>query len=621
MPGYRGAEGNLEKHRITIAVSPKALPDRKSFPGDDPVRWVYFGKDPLRERELEKSGGSAFARLEIARDLEETADAIRSEHVAWIDAISGEHAGETSWWFENIASRNIYSSDLFLTCCYVVLFAKLHNEDARSPALIVADSPGLAFSIASWAEKQGARVLLLGGYRKYTQRCAGIARFCLRWADFVATSCLRRITAALVRIPDPLDKPQDPATILVNTFVHDSGISEDGVFRDRYLPGLAEYFQKNNRPFMIHPVLAGFGHRFLPVFGKISRSSTDFIIEENYLKVQDYLHAWACPFGLLVRTVHAPAFHGFSLDSLLREDRLKGDIKNTLQALLVVRLALRLKERGFQAGALTGWYENQPQDRALIGALRQHYPGIRIAGAQMLVHYPNFLSMYPTPAEMNAGIVPDLVLATSRQQCGMCRVFAPSLHCQPAAALRYTHVFDTGTERKSHGNNILVLSSGILDETLEFLLMMQEVANRLGEGAKIRVQLHPDIDMSEIARQVPEIASDPRLLLVRGPLADELRHAAVVISKSSGSIVEAAARGIPVIFVANRTKLNLNPLAGVSSPLVSECYSAGEVAGAIRIILSAPEEERQQYPEWGRELRDLFFLPVNDGTLAPFLLP
>ncbi|MGA9030629.1 MAG: hypothetical protein WB404_09405, partial [Methanoregula sp.] len=68
-------------------------------------------------------------------------------------------------------------------------------------------------------------------------------------------------------------------------------------------------------------------------------------------------------------------------------------------------------------------------------------------------------------------------------------------------------------------------------------------------------------------------------------------------------------------------KLTINPLSGITSPLFTVCYSSDEVLAALSKYLNLSDIERIEYRNLGKSIRDIFFLPVNDDTLSPFLAP
>lgn len=619
----------MENNELIIAISPQIISERyfstKISTKNRPLNWVYFGKNYFSKLKIKNSISDNFSELNISRQLDEVADEIRSEHVKWIDEINHKYGSEREWWFGNIASRNIYQSDLFQYCCYLVLLERLWEHPDKKPSLIVVDSPELALTIYHWAQSKKIQISIKGQYKIYTKKLINSGKFGMKWLDFIIITIMRKIASVVLPKDNVIGKSHSCDMVMISTFVHDSSISNSGIFNDRYFPYLYEYLEKNNKSILIHPVFHGFHYNFFSVFKKISRCSNEFIIQEKYLKLEDYLHSWLYPIRLLKQNMEVPNFHGFNLTDIIHEDQKKVDVQNALQAILTFRLMQRLEMNGLKLHLFIDWYENQTLNRAIVSGVHYAFPGIKIIGAQIFFHYPNFLSLSPSQSESKAGIVPDILLTTSRYQCGLARIFNPSLNCIPAAALRYVHIF---TEEKqsaaisvSHEKFILVLTSFNYDETYELLQLIEEIMNDLKEGVNIYVKFHPDLKIEKIIKKYPQLQKDGHYTIFRGSLADGIRNASAVISKGSGSIVEAIAKGTPAIFVGNQNKLNLNPLAGISTPLFTECYSNDEILAALSKYLNLSEEERNEYNNLGKSIRDMFFLPVNEVTLAPFLVP
>ena len=615
----------MENNELIIAISPHSISERVFIAKNRPVYWIYFGKNYLSKIKLQNKLNDNFLELDISRLLEEVANEIRSEHVKWIEEINQKYGSELEWWFGNISSRNIYSSDLFQYCCYLVLLEKLWENKTRKPSLIIVESPGLALAINDWAQKKNIRISVTGRYKFYTKKIIKSVKFCMRWVDFIISTIMRKIASVILEKKDTIKKSHNCDIVMINTFVYDSSISNEGTFKDRYFPYLYKYLERNNKVVLIHPVFYGFRYNFFIIFKKILRSSDDFIIQEKYLKMKDYVHAWLYPIVLLKQKITVSDFHKFDLTDIIHEDQMKVDIQNFLQAILTFRLMQRLRTNNLRLHSVIDWYENQGLDKAMIAGVRDAFPGIKIIGAQSFLRSPNLLSFSPTLSEVKAGIVPDILLTTSCYQCGFARAYAPDLQCIPAAALRYAHVFDE--EKHSDGvivtqkKVVLVLTPYNQDEAIELLLMIQDIMKGLGKDVNVHVQFHPTIYIDEIMKRLPEIQVDNRFKIVQGSLSNEILEASVVVSKGSGSIVEAIAKGTPAIFVGNQNKLNVNPLAGISTPIFTECYSNDEVLDALLKYFNLSDNDRKEYRKLGKSIRDLFFLPVNEDTLSPFLAP
>ena len=107
--------------------------------------------------------------------------------------------------------------------------------------------------------------------------------------------------------------------------------------------------------------------------------------------------------------------------------------------------------------------------------------------------------------------------------------------------------------------------------------------------------------------------------IYQGTLAEAFKGAAVVISANSSAIVEAAAMGIPVIFLGRQTALNQNVLEDVKSQLIMECFTVDELAAAVNQSLAITPEDDQRYKALGAEILTWFFSPVTPETMRPFL--
>ncbi|MFZ1959173.1 MAG: hypothetical protein WAU46_08865 [Methanoregula sp.] len=615
----------MKNNELIIAISPNTISERDFMAKARPVKWVYFGKNYLSKIAFKNTLNDIFSEVDISRPLDKVADEIRSDHVRWIDGISQTYGAELEWWFGNIASRNIYQSDLFQYCCYLVLLEKIWKDQNTRPSLIVVDSPGLALAIKHWGQERKIPLSMRGYHKIYSKNFFSSVRFTLRWLDFVIVMIMRKIASVVINKNNIIEKSHSCGMVMVSTFVHDSSFTDSGNFNDRYLPYLYEYIKKNNKSVLIHPIFHGFRYNFFTIFKKISRSTDDFVIQEKYLKLSDYFHAWIYPIYFLKQKIVVPRFHEFDLTNIINEDQMNVDIQNMLQAILTFRLIQKLKIHDLKLNLFIEWYENQTLNRGIEAGLHKTFPGVKTIGAQILLHCPNFFSLSPSPSEVRAGIVPDVLLTTSCYQCGLARAFDPSIQCIPAASLRYAHVFSE--EKKSavvsysDKKFVLLLTSFNYDETIELLQMVTGILKDLDDNINIYIKFHPDLRTEEFLNKYPVIRRDHRYMIFNGSLSDGIRDASTVISNGSGSIVEAIAKGTPAIFVGNQNKLTINPLSGITSPLFTVCYSSDEVLAALSKYLNLSDIERIEYRNLGKSIRDIFFLPVNDDTLSPFLAP
>jgi len=133
------------------------------------------------------------------------------------------------------------------------------------------------------------------------------------------------------------------------------------------------------------------------------------------------------------------------------------------------------------------------------------------------------------------------------------------------------------------------------------------------------VKGHPDYESEALIKAFGKKKWPKSYEIFHGNLSQALQQASLVISSASSSMVEAVVKGIPSIFLGRQTALNQNILHDLKMDIVTECFTASELYNAIIKYLDISEENINKYKEMGKKVCDLYFLPVNETTIQPFL--
>jgi len=590
------------------------------FPEKRKTLWIYLGKDFLKRRLVMERLGNQFSKIDTAKLLDGVATDIRQAHVRWIDELNRRYGDNIDWWFGSISSRDICISNLFQYHCYLELLKKLWERD-ELPELVIVESPALSTAICKWAENQDINVCVKGVtiqrfwlWGKYIALLVRIGYYAL---DFL----LRRIAAFLSRSSVKSDSSSKHCDIIVDTFVHNNSLSEDGSFIDRYFPYLHEYLSNQGKRVMIHPVLYGMKFNYLTLYRKLHRSKSRFIIPEDYLRFSDYCKSLTFPVRYLWTRVVSPLLDKFDMDDILKEEKRLQTLAG-IRAVIVYRLFMRLGQAGFSPAVVLNWYENQIIDKALIAGVRQYLTSARVIGAQMFQHSQNFLNWYPSQSEVEKKLVPDILLETSQHQCDIVQAFTDDIPCAVAGALRYQHVFEDNSINSLSCDNkqiILVLLPFDIAESVEMLEILHDALGDIRNDAAVLIKNHPDYSPEKLIRSYGQKQWPKRFDLISGVLSEALGNASIVISSNSSSMVEAAVKGVPVIFLGRQTVLNQNILYNLNMEIVTECFLTSDLVTAINKYLNLSPDKRKEYKEMGKKVRDIFFTPVNEETMLPFL--
>ncbi|MFA5183669.1 MAG: hypothetical protein WC405_20360, partial [Syntrophales bacterium] len=535
---------------MTIMGNPKLLltfPIRnidkikRKFSPTDSISYLYLGKDLLLKRDLDNKLGERFTCIEIGKLLNEVANGIRKEHVEWIDELNKLHGDNLFWWFGSISGKNIYNSNLFLFSCYLELLEKLWHTENLRPQLVFVESIGLLKAIGQWAAKQEIDVEVVYSPSENYHYVINLVTSFLKSGYFYVSLLNRCISAYISKIKYGRKQVEAKKVAIVDTYVLDSSLGYDGSFQDTYLPFLHEYLTYSGCQVIIHSVLYGFHLDYRSIYRRMCQSKAHFIIPDDFLKFSDYLSPLSYFLYAFSLKIQAPKFRGFDLAALLKEEQQKNLVEITsLLAVLIHRLFLRLGQTNLKVELIISWYENQVNDKGLISGARQAFPAAKIIGAQIFLHSPNWVNTMPSQSEVDHGMVPDVILETSEQQCKIAQLYANNIPCKIAAALRYAHIFNDAshTEESSIKNRrpaILVLLPHDLVESVELLETIKDVANNLNEDVAIFIKCHPCIAPELLIQAFGQVVWPPRYTIYTKPLPEALSIATMVISSNTSA--------------------------------------------------------------------------------------
>ncbi|MFA5117990.1 MAG: hypothetical protein WC695_03950 [Candidatus Omnitrophota bacterium] len=583
-------------------------------------RWVYFGSDFLAFSALERQLADGFTCLDIREQYRNAVESVKFEFTASIDALNRKYGADIEWWMEAVFSRNNYSSELFQNACHLDILRKLLSEKGIIPDIVFVEKAGFTKDILAWAQSHSRSVFVQARPLRLKPLAEWIKPL-LDWSRFLSALISRGAAASLSRrlIRQKKAFPRD--AVIIQSFIHDASLSRSGELTDRYLPFLHEYAERKEIRTVVHPVLFGFTRGYLSIYARMRTSRIPFIIKEDFLKLGDYVSALSLPLRARRRKVDVKN-SGFShLAHSIKEMRSGECYSAAMNAVLAYRLFSRLKKAGFKPKRCVLWFENQVMDKAVIAGLKAAFPSITIAGAQMFLHPPNLLSLFPVESEVEAGVAPDMLIETSRFQCDRASIFTRSIPCRVGAALRYAHVFKKDGARpplKLPQTHVLIVLPFDLAESIEILALVKDSLTHLKQPVVVLVKTHPDCNIERIIKSFGRSSWPGSFSTIGGSLVEALKRTSIMISANSSSMVEALACGIPVIYAGSRIMINQNILTGIDPAIARECFTPAELTEAINDFSSLDDKKSQQYEEIANAVKYRYFTPVTDETLAPF---
>ncbi|MBG0772739.1 DegT/DnrJ/EryC1/StrS family aminotransferase [Oleidesulfovibrio alaskensis] len=263
------------------------------------------------------------------------------------------------------------------------------------------------------------------------------------------------------------------------------------------------------------------------------------------------------------------------------------------------------------ARALTvvSWYENQQTEKLLFRGIRRAGIACRIAGAQLLVVPPEQMNMQPDMAEEPLQVLPDTILTLGPHALAA----DTTGRAAAGAALRYRHLFAPQAQRACPARDVLILLSISEAENRSLLRRLRSIPLPLPPDAALLVKFHPDTDPAAYAHLLPRGS-----LTIGGTMPEALSRARLVIGTGSGSLAEAACRGIPVIAASmgGSGALNYMPEPGRNT-IWFPAGSTQDILDHARRLLSMNRQQLDALKHSGTAMRDtVFFNPSPERILA-----
>lgn len=586
--------------------------------------WLYFGKDYLKFKNVELFLKDKFELIEISERLDKISDEIRDDYNNYIDDINRKNKDKFEWWFTPLSSRNIYISDVFQNICYLELVKDVCKEYCDNDLLIFVESYSTGMNIKKWAENEEDILIKLIS-RPYRGEF-----YCLFQAFFEIGKTIFKafINYAFAKISkicsknkgNKLDSFLEGKTALIDLFVYESNFGEGGSFSDRYFPGLETYLKKNNYNIIYHPSLAETKLNKSALYKKMRGNERFFIIGEDYLHISDYIKSLKLAVKAVTFSGNIPHFNGFDISFADKCENKWKCFDGIFKSILTYYKFLRLKSFiGNDTERIISWHENQLMDKALSMAVHEYFRNTEIIGVHHFIHYSNYLSLYPLDSEAESSMIPDVILTTGPFESDKLRKYLSLVPVTESAALRYLHLFNNDFNRIELSRDILVLLPYDRKDALEILMRIGEIVEELDLSSKVIVKCHPDYGKEILDPVFADKRYFGKIKFTDNKIEELIQSVAIVVSNASGSLVEAAVSGIPMILLAKFNALNLNPFNTNKYPNITVCYDQNSLKDSINKYLKYSFEEDKRSCEVGNNLMALFFTPESDEKMEIFV--
>jgi hypothetical protein len=564
--------------------------------------WAFFDPDYRRLIRWKKALGSD--PLLLGPRLDATAHRLKAPFLEVMSDLGRKH-DSLAWWISRVSERNPMISPLFLRCCYLMTAIEM-LDTTDGDLLIGTDSPALARLIARAAmerrwevESAPARPKKASALRRLFRVAAFLRRHLRR---------PRRMASSMTGRP----------SILMRTWVDEVTFAEDGELRDRYYGRLAAWLESQGATVTTIPVLANITRGDAAAWSWLDASSRRFLDPRAFITWRDLFSAIRACAAQRRFDLDEVKLDGVNVAELFDEERQETLFDGgSLEAALWYELPRHLAARGDRIDAVIDLYENMITEKPLILGFRRWFPTTKLIGYQHGVPAPLLVSIFVSAAEAGFAPLPDRIVTSGAPftrfltDAGM-----PADRVVTGPALRYEYL-TVASDVITRGDAVLLTLP--LPESDAIELLVKAEAAFAGEDVQVLVKPHPMGRLDDLLAAAGMAALPAGWERAGGSMQDALARSRVVVTLASATSFEAAAAGALVVAVGRDATFEQNPMQWFPG-LARTVYSSEEIRGEVRRLLALNDAEARDEAARGAALLRGSFQPVDDASLAQFLV-
>ncbi len=527
------------------------------LPAETRSLW-YFGNDYVRFKLLSATLPSEIIEGMVGDIVNAVAWRIRRS-VIDSDINLASRRFPISWLASDIAEPNPYVCDFYLDLCRGI--ALVEAVRAGGKLFVVVDDDALGRSLADVCRRAGITVRWQGPsiksatlfraikenlsfLRAWLRERRAISRHGHLKAERLKDTCLWFLTWAGA-----------------DTFPSDVAVTRDGFF------GLVPSWLREqglNTGFLANPMV--WVAPVNAIARNVAESATPAGLIGSFSKLSGVVLAYAAYFAFPFAVRRNIVFEGIDLSPLVRLaiSRVMASSR-LLYAALYSRLAQGLKQHGFAPRVVMYTYENQPWEKTMLAGFRRDLPGTVLVGVQHAPIAERFLSGHPSTQQWNDGSAPDILVTIGEEfRERLITLGAKRERLMVGGAIRHPKLYGDAPSRAetpSQKSNI-VLASCPADVGQAVELLHKGAQAILGmEGVEFVANFHPHTGSAfrnAVKEKLSLLGVEGVVRFVEGTASDWLERASVLLYNSSTTCFEAAAAGVPAIYVGPSTGLDLD---------------------------------------------------------------
>jgi hypothetical protein len=592
-----------------VLVHPKAL---NKFPLLPEGFFWFYADDSAGIDELISASYGEGRRLLSPESFQKKIAFLRREFLLWLDTVLDGLPGER--WIPASVFKDVFVTPMFLHAGALVVLNEARQAGCN--VLVVTASNALTSQVQVWGrdcaivDKRHFWLDFLTVWFQALRQCFW-RQIRLAGAGLLARWILGKAFWSHLRTMD----------VLIDTFLLEGDLQADGVYSNRFLPGMFEYYRDSGcvAAALVSTETLKFSR--LPTHYRAMRQSDTLVVPPEYLlRWQDLMRGAREVIRALsvASRFRRHPFRGLDIGILAASWWRIASLRSAVPMALL-GLPKRLCNAGAKPALVLVWYENQAADKALQLAFARDVGRANVIALHQYFPFANVVNFFSTDGEVRHGVSAKTHWVCGKQMKSLCSAYDGLAEYRVVPALRYDHLHrpQAGVD----GEDLAVFLTSNFEESLAILgIALADISATLRRFRSVVVKPHQalNVDFESVARQRwPEIRNRP-LIWERGASVDLLGRAALVLTAGSSVALEAIGVGIPVVIAGRRAGLDVNPLDGIAVNFWRTAYSSEKFEQLLTSWFKSlpPKEIRRAN---GQALLADYFEPVTKAGMRVFL--
>lgn len=562
---------------------------------------------------------------DFALEMDSAFRECRLKYNALIGDISGKFVGDLYWGLGSLASRNKYYSPLIDRCTKLFLVRNRLNSDSI-PDTVRSSDRALCCALES-NFSHAFPYVKFECTETNTAKIRRVTRPLRQYLISVLLLALRFLSSKNPGKQVELIKRNQVPIVLLDTFVlnnnGDEGGIVDGVYKDRYYPGLFDKLSDaQSRAVWYVPTTVGF-FNFFSIYKKIRAAKPQLMLIDDIVKFSDYFFALLFPFKYLSRRIPPVELDGMEITQMVKDEQVnKCCDYMSIQSLLHYRFGKRLRERGVLVDSYIDWNENQTIDKAMIKGFRDYFQNIRIVGYQgYIISKELHLYCFPTDYEVLSGFSPDTMYVVGEGLVADMKEFTHRMDVQVGPAFRFQKIWRTPKYQPDDTAFGVLLGLPIsLPEAAHITQLVRDATKNFSpEYGYFRIKPHPTYSINAI-QSLLGLHGTENIEFVSGDFHDVIEKSDLLISNSSSVCLESLAKGVPVIVIGSSSGVTQNPIPSKLAPeMWRVVHDAGTLSELIRTYKTSSMANRESFRTTGSKIRADYFNQVMVKSVQNFV--